>query len=58
MLLNIIWVDKERVLEEKGIRENAENNTQMYKVAPKRDNKYEKPHYNPRRSPKSNRGQA
>jgi hypothetical protein len=58
VLLNIIWVDKERVLEEKGIRENAENNTQMYKVAPKRDNKYEKPHYNPRRSPKSNRGQA
>jgi hypothetical protein len=58
VLLNIRWVDKEKVLEEKGLRENTENNTQMYKVAPKRDNKYEKPHYNPRRSPKSNRGEA
>jgi hypothetical protein len=58
VLLNIRWVDKVKVLEEKGPRENNENNTQMYKVVPKRDNKYEKPHYNPRRSPKSNRGQA
>jgi hypothetical protein len=58
VLLNIRWVDKVKALEEKGIRENNENNTQMYKVTPKRDNKYEKPHYNPRRSPKSNRGEA
>jgi hypothetical protein len=58
VLLNIRWVDKTKVLEEKGIKENKDNNTQMYKVAPKRDNKYEKPHYNPRRSFKSNRGEA
>jgi hypothetical protein len=58
VLLNIRWVDKEKVLEEKGLRENTENNTQMYKVAPKRDNKYEKPRNNPRRSFKSNKGEA
>ena len=41
------------------MRENKEKNTQMYKVAPpKKDNNYEKPHYNSRRSPKSNRGEA
>jgi hypothetical protein len=51
-------VNKTKVLEEKGMRENKENNTQMYKVAPKRDNKYEKPRNNPSRSPKSNRGEA
>ena len=58
VLLNIRWVDKVKVLEEKGPRENKENNTQMYKVAPKRENKYEKPRNNPRRSFKSNKGEA
>jgi hypothetical protein len=59
ILLNILWINKTKVLEEKGIRENKETNTQMYKVAPpKKNNNYEKPHYNTRRSPKSNRGEA
>jgi hypothetical protein len=58
VLLNIRWVDKVKVLEEKGVRENNDNNTQMYKVTPKRDNKYEKPRNNPRRSFKSNKGEA
>jgi hypothetical protein len=58
VLLNIQWIDKTKVLEEKGVRETRENNTQMYKVAPKRENKYEKPRNNPRRSFKGDRGQA
>lgn len=58
LLLNVQWVDKTKVLEEKGIRENHSNNTQMYKVAPKRENKYEKPRNNPRRSFKGDRGEA
>lgn len=58
VLLNIQWIDKTKVLEEKGIRGIKENNTQMYKVAPKRENKYEKPRNNPRGSFKSDRGEA
>ena len=61
VLLNIIWINKTKVLEEKGTRENKENNTQMYKVAPGKptqDNKYEKPRNNPRRSFKGDRGEA
>jgi hypothetical protein len=58
ILLNIQWIDKTKVLEEKGVRNTRDNNTQMYKVAPKRDNKYEKPRNNPRRSFKSDPGEA
>jgi hypothetical protein len=58
ILLNIQWIDKTKVLEEKGVRNTRDNNTQMYKVAPKRDNKYEKPRNNPRRSFKGDTGEA
>jgi hypothetical protein len=58
ILLNIQWIDKTKVLEEKGVRNTRDNNTQMYKVAPKRDNKYEKPRNNPRRSFKGDTREA
>jgi len=58
VLLNIQWIDKTKVLEEKGVRGIKENNTQMFKVVPKRENKYEKPRDYPRRSPKGDTGEA
>lgn len=58
MLLHVYWVDKSKPLEERGFRKDENTNTQFYKVAPKRDNKYEKPRNNPRRSFKSDRGEA
>ncbi len=58
VLLKVYWVDKIKPLEEKGFRKDEKTNTQFYKVTPKRENTYEKPRNNPRRSFKSNRGEA
>jgi hypothetical protein len=57
-LLNIHWVDKVKLLEEKGFKESKDGQSQMYKVVPERHNKYEKPRNNPRRSFKGNKGEA
>lgn len=58
ILLNIYWVDKVKMLQEKGNKVSENGETQMYKVVPERYNKYEKPRNNPRRSFKGNRGEA
>jgi hypothetical protein len=58
VLLNVHWVDRVKVLEEKGYKPSKDGETQMYKVVPQKFNKYDQPRNNPNRSIKKHRGEA
>ena len=58
-LLNLYWVDKEKVLEEKGFRTQRNKDTQIYKVGPSRNREdNETKRFSSRRSSGSSQGEA